>query len=108
MMTNKSTSATSGTLCWSGCQRRNSIVSDTVPVSDHLKLDQPQILVRVEYKSAGAISIGEYAEQDKVINADSTIIVLIIHLISQDGKNGKDKDVLFIIKYGLEWPDLVW
>ena len=47
-------------------------------------------------------------KQDKVINADSTIIVLIIHLISQDGKNGKDKDVLFIIKYGLEWPDLVW
>ena len=106
MMTNKSTSATSGALCWSGCQRRNSIVSDTVPVSDHLKLDQPQILVRVEYQSTDIL--GEYAEQDKVINADSTIIVLIIHLISQDGKNGKDKDVLFIIKYGLEWPDLVW
>ena len=53
-----------------------------------------------------ASSIGEYAEQDKVINADSTIIVLIIHLISQDGKNGKDKDVLFILN--MVWSGLIW
>ena len=72
-------------------------------MSDHLKLDQPQILVRVEYQSADASSIGEYAEEDKVINADSTFIVLIIHLISQGSKNGKD--VFFILN--MVWSSLI-
>ena len=72
--------------------------------SDHLIIDQSC----VEKFGWPPISVcmQNAWKQDKVINADSTVIVLIIHLISQDGKNGKDKDVLFILN--MVWSGLIW